>query len=204
MGYDNGCEESFGCLCGPSRGQAPGQKSRDGARRAQSGAIRFRGVFAFARSFEANDRKIQRPIRHVFSSPRRVRLPHLLPSNRPGPQRQKQVRIKKAAMLHGIVFPGSPGSRCIRPDRNLKHPATQEQPDDRGSMLGLPHRKKTQHIRFLTTTMDSRLRGEDEKRRVLSDRRHPKSSASLSPGPPWTWFFYRSHGPATPPCSPAG
>ncbi len=62
-----------------------------------------------------------------------------VPSNRPSPQRQKQVRIKKAAMLHGIVFPGSPGSRCIRPDRNLKHPATIDQPDDRGSMLGLRH-----------------------------------------------------------------
>ncbi len=93
-----------------------------------------------------------------------------VPSNRPGPQRQIQVRIKKAAMLHGIVFPGSPGSRCIRPDRNLKHPATQDQPDDRGSMLGSGHHKKTQRIRFLTTTMGPRLRGEDEKRKVLSDR----------------------------------
>ncbi len=95
-----------------------------------------------------------------------------IPSNRPVPQRQKQVRIKKPAMLHEIVFPGSPGSRCIRPDRNLKHPATQEQPDDRGSMLGSRHHKKTQRIRFLTPTMDPRLRGQDEKRRVLSDRGH--------------------------------
>ncbi len=68
-----------------------------------------------------------------------------VPSSRPGPQSQKQVRIKKAAMLDGIVFPGSPESRCIRPDRNLKYSATQEQPDDRGSMLGLRHHKNTTH-----------------------------------------------------------
>ncbi len=101
-----------------------------------------------------------------------------VPSNRPGPQKQKQMGIKKAAMLHGIVFPGSPESRCIRLDRNLKHPATQEQPDDRGSMLGLPHHKKTQRIRFLITTMDPRLRGKDEKRRVLSDRGHKEKMDS--------------------------
>ena len=80
------------------------------------------------------------------------------------------MRIKKAVILHEIVFPGSPGSRCIRPDHNLKYPATQEQPGDRGSMLGSRHHNKTQRIRLLTTTMDPRLRGEDEKRRVLSDR----------------------------------
>ena len=96
-------------------------------------------------------------------------------SNRPGPKSQKQVRIKKAVILHEIVFPGSPGSRCIRPDHNLKYPATQEQPGDRGSMLGLRHHKKRQRICLLTTTMDSRLRGKDEKRRVPSNRPGPKN-----------------------------
>jgi len=88
-----------------------------------------------------------------------------VPSNRPGPKSQKQVRIKKAVILHKIVFPGSPGGRCIRPDHKLNHPATQEQPDDRGSMLGSRHHKKRQRIRFLATSMGPRLRGEDDKRR---------------------------------------